>query len=348
MENINQTSQDKQIKQFFISWIRFQRRTISLQTYFDYDLEFLSLSFKYRFLRPIEYILKTWQTLMLFFQHQPQIIWVQVTPTLLLHVAYFYKKVFQPNTIIVADCHNNTFEAPWVNVPGTTYLLKNFDLLIVHNDWVKEKVIKENLSNDNICVLEDPPVVIKRQVNESKSSFSHPLIVFPCSFNPDEPIQEVLEVARLAPNITFVLTGNLARARGIHDLSNVPDNVKLPGFLPEEEFNRILLDADAILGLTKQEGIQLSAAVEAVGIGKPLIISDTETLKKLFYKGAVYVDTNNPSSIAEGCLKVIYHRDELIKEVQELQKERANFWLEQKQRLETILQTKLADTLAKK
>ncbi|QSJ20721.1 hypothetical protein JYQ62_09905 [Nostoc sp. UHCC 0702] len=335
------------MKQFFISWVPFQRRSISLQTYFGYNLKFLTLSFKYRFLRPIEYILKAWQTLRLFFQHQPQIIWVQLTPTPLLHVAHFYKKVFQPKTIIIADCHNNTFDSPWINIPGAVYLLKHSDLVIVHNDWVNKKVIEDNLSNGNICVLEDPPVVIKSQDNKSKTSFSHPLIVFPCSFNVDEPIQDVLESARLAPNITFVLTGNTARARGIHDFSDVPDNVKLPGFLPEEEFNQLLLDADAILGLTKEEGIQLSVAVEGVGIGKPLILSDTVTLRKLFDKGAIYVKNNSPSSIAEGCIKAISRQEELIQEIQELQRERAKIWLDQMQSLETILQTKLRNTLAK-
>jgi glycosyltransferase involved in cell wall biosynthesis len=83
------------------------------------------------------------------------------------------------------------------------------------------------------------------------------------------------------------------------------------------------------LGLTKLEGIQLSVANEAMGAGKPMVLSNTELLQRLFYKGAVYVDCLNPQSISKGCQEALLKKNELAKEVSELRAERDQGWQEQ-------------------
>lgn len=325
------------MKQLFISWVPFQRRSLSMQPYFEYELRFLSLSFKKKLLRPVEYVVKAWKTLNPLIHHHPHIIWIQLPPTLLLHLAHLYKAIFDHDALIVADAHNATFRYPWINIPLTKTLLNRSEVIIVHNDWVKEQALSLGLDPDRLFVLEDPPAALKKDVAVVSKGFKHPWVVFPCSFNHDEPIQTVIEAARLAPEITFVLTGNTARAKGIHDLSNLPDNVKLTGFLPEQEFDNLLWKTDAVLGLTKLEGIQLSVANEALGLGKPMILSNTETLKKLFYKGAVYVDTSSSDSIAEGCRQALTQAEKLTQETQELRIEREESWKEQASYLNKLI-----------
>lgn len=325
------------MRQLFVAWVPFQRRSVSLKPYFGYELEFLSLTFKNRLLRPLEYFYKGLKTLLLFLSQQPQVIWVQLPSTPPLYLAHLYKVLFSRQITIIADCHNATFRPPWIRLPGTVTLLNRCDLLLVHNDWVKKQAIELGINSEHLYVLEDPVALVESKTVQKQDIFPHPWILCPCSFNKDEPIQSVIDSARLVPEITFVLTGNTARAQGIHDLSNIPPNVKLVGFLPTAEFDSLLCHTDVVLGLTKLEGVQLSVANEAVGADKPLVLSNTEILKKLFYKGAVYVDSLNPQSIVEGCQEAVLKKNQLAKEVSELKEERQNLWQEQVGKIRVVL-----------
>ncbi|MEO1349022.1 MAG: hypothetical protein AAFW84_09505 [Cyanobacteria bacterium J06635_15] len=329
------------MKQLFVAWAAFQRRSVSLRDHFDFELEFISLSFKHRLLRPLEYILKSGSTLSLFIRRQPKVIWLQLPPTLLLYLSYFYQQVFNPKTIIIADCHNATFREPWIKLPYVVPLLNRCDLVLVHSEQVEKQAEHLGIHRELICFLEDPPPVIEAasemSLEGSPDRYTHPWVLCPCSFNRDEPIAELLKAARLAPDITFVVTGKSSRAKGVHDLSDIPSNVKLPGFLPLEVFNNLLLKTDVVLGLTKLDGIQLSVAVEATGIGTPMVLSNTSLLRKLFYKGAVYVNSDDPTSIAQGCHQALLKHDTLAKQVCELKEERRSHWLEQTSRVKKLL-----------
>ncbi len=217
------------------------------------------------------------------------------------------------------------------------YLLNRCQLVLVHNDWVEKQAVTLGVSSGCLYILEDPSVVTEQKEVQSKDIFPHPWILCPCSFNRDEPIPTILDAARLIPDITLVLTGNTNRAQGIHDLSNVPDNVKLTGFLPTGEFDNLLYTTDVVLGLTKLEGVQLSVANEAVGVGKPMLLSNTNLLKKLFYMGAIYVDCLDPNSIAKGCKEALSRKEQLTEEVLELRLKRKESWLMQAERVETFL-----------
>ncbi len=325
------------MKQLFVAWVKFQRRSASMQPYFGYELEFISFAFKNRILRPLEYILKSWKTFILFWREKPQIIWVQLPPTPLLYLAYLYKVLFNHQVILIADCHNATFRPPWISLPGMVYLLNRCQLVLVHNDWVEKQAVTLGVNSGCLHILEDPSVVIEQKKVQPKDIFPHPWILCPCSFNQDEPIKTILEAACLIPEITLVLTGNTNRAQGIHDLSNVPANVKLAGFLPTAEFDNLLYTTDVVLGLTKLEGVQLSVANEAVGAGKPMVLANTNLLKKLFYMGTIYVDCLDPNSIAQGCKEALSKQEQLTEEVEELRLKRNESWLMQASQVETLL-----------
>jgi len=308
-----------------------------MQPYFDYELEFISFAFKNRFSRPLEYLLKGWKTLMLFLRQHPEVIWVQLPPTPILYLAYLYKVLFNRQVILIADCHNATFRPPWIKLPGAITLLNRCHVVIVHNDWVEKQVLELGVSQERIYVLETRPALIDCDTVSCQSNFPHPWILSPCSFNRDEPIEIIFTAACLVPEITFVLTGNANRAKGIHDLSQKPANVHLAGFLPKTEFDNLLCTTDAVLGLTTLDGIQLSVANEAVGAGKPMVISNTDLLKSLFYQGAIYVDSLEPKSIAQGCKQALSNKNELTKEVIQLQEARNQRWLNQADKLDKFI-----------
>ena len=331
------------MKQLFIAWVKFQRRSESMQPYFGYETEFISFAFKNRLLRPLEYIFKTCKTLILFLSQRPQVIWVQLPPTPILHLAHLYKLLCYHQVTIIADCHNATFRPPWKLSPGLITLLNRCNLVLVHNNWIKDQAIKIGVKYEHLYILEDAVAIVSHEISPTQNVFTKPWILTPCSFNRDEPIDKILAAARLVPEITFVLTGNANRAQGIHDLIQKPPNVHLAGFLPKAEFDSLLCTTDAVLGLTTLEGIQLSVANEAVGAGKPMVISNTNLLKTLFYQGAVYVDAIDPKSIAQGCQEALSRKDELTKEVIKLKELREKRWLTQASQLDKMLTTSIIE-----
>ena len=85
--------------------------------------------------------------------------------------------------------------------------------------------------------------------------------------------------------------------------------MRLPGFLSIEVFDDLLREADVVMGLTREEGIQLSVCNEALGFRRPLVTSDTAILRQLFSEAAVMVSTSDPSSIANGCREALEHQE---------------------------------------
>lgn len=131
-------------------------------------------------------------------------------------------------------------------------------------------------------------------------------IVFICTFAADEPWAEVIEAAALLPPDWFVhVTGNHARA-GI-DQATLPANVRLTGFLPEEEFVGLLRAADAVMDLTTREHCLVCGAYEAVALGKVAVLSDTEALRSYF--GGVAVLTGHaPPDLAAAMRTAVEER----------------------------------------
>ncbi len=318
-------------RQLFIAWVPFQRRAVAMQPEFGYALHHVGPSFRWRSLRPLEYLLKALQTLGLLIRHRPEVLWIQLPPAPLLYLAFLYQQLVQPHLKLIADCHNATFRQPWIQFPAVVRLLNRCDQVVVHNPFVEAQALALGIQPEKLVVLRD------RTLSPASAQLPRPWALVPCSFNSDEPIAELLVAARQAPEITFVLTGNTARAVGRHDLSQVPANIRLPGFVSETDFNDLLAQADMVVGLTKLEGIQLSVANEAVSYGKPMVLSDTQLLRKFFYQGAVYVDPLDGGAIAAGCRTALAHTDQLKIEVIALKQDIDQEWHRQAAPLQAIL-----------
>jgi glycosyltransferase involved in cell wall biosynthesis len=210
------------------------------------------------------------------------------------------------------------------------------DVVVVHNNAVMPKVAAMGIRHDILRLLEDPPAVIRSEAPSTRS-FPHPWMLFLASFNPDEPVQELFEAARLAPEITFVLAGDANRASGRHKILEHPENVILPGYLSSAELDAAIGSADAILALTKLEDAQLSSAGEAIGAGRPMVLSDTPVTRELYYKGGVFVDTYSPTSIVMGCRAAIKEGTRLAAESLALREERHARWRSQAESINEVL-----------
>ncbi len=307
-----QIRQNKNTNSLFLCWNRYQRRTIELCRYFNITPFFISKSFGKSYFVLFNYFVQSLSTFGCLAKKQPDIIWVQMPPVPLLYIAFFYTTAFCRETILVADCHNSMIRPLWLKWPFVKPLLRRCSVVLVHNEEVRREALSLGLSPANLRVLGDRPADIDCSVLADASPvIERPHILFPSSFSDDEPIDEVLSAARLYPDALFYLTGDPRRAVGRHDLSCVPENVRVTGFVPEEEFNRLLCGASVVLALTKKEGIQLSACNEAIGAGRPLIVSGTSILRELFGKAALPLDGHDPKLIAETCRSAIANETRL-------------------------------------
>lgn len=297
---------------------------------------FLPVRQTVRILRPVQYLANALKTLSLLKVRRPRVIWVQLPQVPLLTVALLYKRMFDPDVRVIADCHNRILNPPWNNWPGLKRQLNACDVVVIHNQAVMPKVLSLGVRPDILRLLEDPPAEIRSRAM-STLSFPHPWMLFLASFNPDEPVQELFETARLAPDINFVLAGDANRAIGRHSIGNYPENIILPGYLSGSDLDSAIMSADAILALTKLEDAQLSSAGEAIGAGRPMVLSDTPVTRDLYYKGGVFVDTYSPASIVMGCQVAIKEGTRLAAESLALREERHARWRAQAESINEVL-----------
>lgn len=250
----------------------------------------------------LRYLCNGWRTLHTLWREKPGVIWIQLPQVPLLWVALFYRSLFRRRAVIVADCHNAMFRPPWSKVPFGLSLLAKCDIVLAHNPDVMETAVQLGVERARLMVVEDPPASFASTPAPLALSIDlpRPWLVFPASFAADEPIAELIAAARLTPDVSFLITGNLKNCRNPELLAQATSNIRFMGFLSREDFEALIQHCDAVIAFTRFDGIQLSVCGEAVGAGKPMLISDTGTLRRQFPTGTVFVNSANPEDIVKG------------------------------------------------
>lgn len=224
---------------------------------------------------------------------------------------------------LVVDRHSN------FNLQGHTGLkwrafdalsnlsLRLADLTIVTNEFLAAQVRR---SGGEAFVLQDKvPALTEGTVDRLEGTRN---IVFVCSFDEDETVDEALEAASgLDPSWRMHITGNYRRhlAR-LPRLGDPPPTVRLTGFLSEAAYQTLLRTADAVLALTTHDHTLMCVAYEAVALGKPIVASDTAAMRSYFHRGFVFTE-NSPEGIGNALRDVIARRRELEAELVALRQE---------------------------
>ncbi|UTG91411.1 glycosyltransferase family protein [Geobacter sulfurreducens] len=162
-------------------------------------------------------------------------------------------------------------------------------------------------------VCEDPlpdlTAYTRRYDDQSRTVF------FICSYDVDEPYKMVFEAANLLAKEGFTLcvTGNYVKAH--IDPKDYPA-VSFLGYLPEAQYYEQLMSSSIVLDLTENENCLVCGAYEAMSAGKPLITSNTSSLRSFFTKGTVFTDHNVDDLIE--AVKVAYkNRQQLSNDIVE-------------------------------
>jgi glycosyltransferase involved in cell wall biosynthesis len=207
------------------------------------------------------------------------------------------------------------------------YYFKRCDMVIVTNEPYKIRM-KESVKNKEIFVLPDqiPNFDYPFKKIELKGKYN---ILFICTFSYDEPWEEVIRAATLLDENTYIYISGRNRV----EQTDIPSNVVLTGFIPDEDYQNLLRSVDMLMVLTEKEECMVCGAYEAVAAEKPLILSDRKVLRAYFDGGTVFTE-NNRKDIADAIRSVIKNQSVLKRDIRTLKKKRMTEW---KERWDTLL-----------
>jgi len=303
----------------WVTW-ETQRRNATLSAQLDaslhvFDTERTGLA---------RYLICLRRTVQLIRNRKPEILFVQNPSMVLALFAVLYGRVFR--IPVVVDAHNAglfPFERKkgWANRLADS-IMRLARVTIVTNDALARYVEKKG---GTPFVLPDPLPDLAAAEHEVPRLTGRHSVLYVCTYAEDEPYAEVIDAGRRLPNdMVIYVTGDPGK-NGVKLPAQVPGNVILTGFLPEDEYVRMLCAADLVIVLTRRENCLLCGAYEALSVGKPLITSDRSVLREQFYKGVAYTD-NSAADLAEKIRYCIDHRDRLSEEAAALKVEVLSSW----------------------
>lgn len=115
-----------------------------------------------------------------------------------------------------------------------------------------------------------------------------------CSLEPNKNFKWIAEEAKNNADMTFAVAGSINRKVFSEGLGfELPPNMKLLGFVSDEEAKTLMRDCRAFLFPTFYEGFGIPP-LEAISAGaKQVVVSDTQVMHEIFGDGVIYVDPSN-------------------------------------------------------
>lgn len=270
-------------------------------------------------LAPIRYPIQALLTLRLLFQARPGLVFIQNPPIFAPLCVWLYCALSGSRFII--DAHTDAIHGPlwqW-SWPLHAFLSRRAVTTLVTNSYLQQKV--ENWGARSHIIMDVPSEFPLGKPYPLAHPFNLALV---SSFSTDEPLEAIIEVARSLPQVGIYVTGDPARSQRRLP-PDLPDNVHITGFLPEDAYYGLLRSVQAVMVLTTEDHTMQRGACEAVWLGQPIITSDWPILREAFHLGAVHVD-NSITGIRAGILQVQESYRDLAAQLPRLQEERRQQW----------------------
>ena len=291
-------------------WIAWERHRRSRELARILGAELLELTSTRR--RPWKYVVLVGQTAAAIVRRQPAVVFVQCPSVFLGVLVAALRPVL--GFVLVLDLHNECVEP--FNYLGRLYLRlirwmwRASDVCIVTNPALAGVI---GSAARHVAVLPDRIPGIQ-EVAGGEPAADPPLAVFVCTFAPDEPYADVIAAAARLEGIEVHVTGNPSKATLP---ATLPGNVRIRGYLPDTEYERLLCQATAIVDLTALENCLVCGAYEAVALEKPLVTSDTAALRAYFRRGTIY-SRHTPEALAAAIEEAVRRHRALTDEMREL------------------------------
>ncbi len=188
----------------------------------------------------------------------------------------------------------------------TKWIIRNADAIIVSNARLETSILNEG---GRAIVLSDKlPSFSPEPPAPKKSRFR---VVYVTTWSDDDPNDAVIQAASYLDETRYEILVTGRPPAEICESLALPRQVKLTGFVPDTEYQRVLATADAIMVLTTRSDCLVCGAYEATAIHKPMILSDKSILREYFQGGTIF--TNHGSqSLADAIMEA----DASIRELQ--------------------------------
>lgn len=284
----------------------------------------------------LKYLVQSWRTWKLLRQERPRVVMVMVPPIFVCIPVYLYAKLFKAG--FITDNHTAAFT------------MARWQPLLFLNAWFGKRALTNVVTNSHLrsyfdswrapaSVIGDLPVQFERiKPYPLTGKF---IITVICSFNEDEPLDQVWEVAAQMPRVTFYVTGKLDDAPS-RLLANQPANMVMTDFLAYEAYAGLIQGSHGVMVLTTRDHTMQRGAYEAVALGTPIITSDWPVLRETFSRGALFVD-NSPASLKAAIGELQKNLQRLKREVAALRRERAQIWQERERELQAVIANQLGN-----
>jgi glycosyltransferase involved in cell wall biosynthesis len=289
-----------------LAWTRFQPRTVALATALGGDARFFDDGFSGSSLvaRPLAYLAKAARTWRELSHLNPKTV-IVVTPPVFAPLTVWLWCLVHRRTFVV-DCHTGAFHSTrwaWAR-PIHRILLRRAKAVLLHTEELETLV--RSWGARAVLVPDDLPSVREAQ---PQPPATRPRVVVAGSFDTNEPVADAIAAARLLPGVDLRYTGDpelvAATVRG-----SAAENAVLTGYLPYPQFLGELLAADVVAVFSTDPRIMNRAAFEAVGLGRPLVLSDLPALKTRFGSAALFC-ANSPRSMAAAIEEALERKTEL-------------------------------------
>ncbi|HZU15919.1 MAG TPA: glycosyltransferase [Candidatus Dormibacteraeota bacterium] len=297
-----------------LAWARFQARTVALAGALGGEAHFVTCGRRRGpTTAPFRYLGCAWRTWRLLEARRPDRVLVVTPPVAAPLVAWAWCR--RRGAALVVDCHTDTFHAPrwrWAR-PLHRWLLRRSRSALVHTEEALELV--QGWRVRGLMVPDDVPDPEEAEPMEAEggcatSSQSRPAVtptvLVAGSLDGNEPVAETLAAAAALPEVRFRFTGdpeNVPRALR----EQAPPNVVFTGFLPYPRFLGEMAAAQVVAVFSTDPHIMNRAAFEAVGLGRPLVLSDLPGLRARFAAGAIFAP-NRPEAMAEAIARALEDR----------------------------------------
>lgn len=263
----------------------------------------------------VRYIILSKATISHVLTIKPKVLFVQNPSIVLACLALILGKI--RSFKVVVDAHNSGIYPlegrSWLLNKIANNVLKYADIVIVTNNELSKKVVQEG---GKPFVMTDPiPHNEYKDISPYKGAKNY--LLFICSWSNDEPYERVIDAASLLDSdVDLYITGNFNKKLSQSKRINLPENIKLLGFVSEEDYWAYLMGCSATIDLTTRENCLVCGAYESISAHKPAIVSDTKVNRETFKKGFVYTK-DIAQEISNSIDYIILHNKQMNFEIQE-------------------------------
>lgn len=245
---------------------------------------------------------------------------IAMTPPVFAGFALYLYSVFSPLRYAI-DVHTAALLMPrWKHLQWLQrFVCRHAATTLVTNDHLASLI---HVGGGHTTIVRDVPV--QYPVGTRFASLERFTVAVVCSFNYDEPIDEILAAASRLTDVDFYFTGDFQRLSKAK-IDGAPKNVRFTGFLSSEDYGSLLSHANAVMSLTTRDHTMLRGAYEAIYLGTPAIVSDWPLLHSAFDAGCAHVD-NTAAGIAAGISKVKERPEWYRQQAHELRARKLSQW----------------------